>query len=135
MNDWTIFIGVMAAWIIPQLSKKLFDRSLTWPNYLYKTGGMPSSHTSTVTALSLLLLFDSGVSALFVLSLVLMGIVIRDAFGVRYAEGKNAHILKKLVEHTKFKGKVVIQDGHTVKQVVWGFVFGVVIAVLALLVL
>ncbi len=134
MNEWSLFIGIVLAWFIPQLLKKFFNRGLSLKQSLYKTGGMPSSHSSTVAALSLLLLLETGLSTGFIISLVLAGIVIRDGFGVRYAEGQNAHLLKKIIKDKKLKDEVVIQDGHTFKEVFVGLCLGFVIAVFSFLV-
>lgn len=69
---------------------------------LIGAGGMPSSHTSLVVGLSSSLGLTEGFdSSMFAVSLVLAGIVMYDAAGVRRAAGKHAKIINKLVRHTR----------------------------------
>jgi len=66
---------------------------------LTETGGMPSSHSATVTALCTSIGPEHGFgSAYFAIVLVFGVIVVYDAAGVRRAAGRHAEILNELVK-------------------------------------
>ncbi|WP_027414736.1 divergent PAP2 family protein [Aneurinibacillus terranovensis] len=66
---------------------------------LFSTGGMPSSHSAAVTALTTAVGFVDGVgSSAFAISVVFAVIVMFDAAGVRRHAGTHAAVLNLLVE-------------------------------------
>lgn len=98
-----------------------------------ETGGMPSSHSATVTALctSALLHYGAG-SPYFAVSLVFGIIVLYDATGIRRAAGRHAEILNELIEEfshlfeedTRPKALKTLL-GHTYPQVLAGSGLGI----------
>ncbi|OIW14659.1 hypothetical protein TanjilG_33001 [Lupinus angustifolius] len=61
------------------------------PKQLIGSGGMPSSHSATVTALALAIGYQEGFAgSLFATALVLACIVMYDATGVRLQAGRQA---------------------------------------------
>ncbi len=66
-----------------------------------ETGGMPSSHSSTVTALSTSIAITEGIGTNFIIALAFALITIRDSFGVRYMSGVQAEYLNALSEKLK----------------------------------
>ncbi|CAI7807443.1 unnamed protein product [Closterium sp. NIES-53] len=65
---------------------------------VFKSGGMPSSHSAVVTALATSIYFERGASdALFGATVVFATIVMYDAQGVRGAVGKQAQVINSLV--------------------------------------
>jgi len=101
---------------------------------LWKTGGMPSSHSALVIAISTSIAFSSGIgSDVFALSFFFALVVIRDAMGVRRAAGVQAKTLNSLGSrlskrlHIPFKPVKEI-NGHTFPQVVAGSLMGFFIA-------
>ena len=61
-------------------------------------GGFPSSHSSTVTALTIAIGMNEGFdSALFAITCVFSFIVIYDAANVRYYAGRNIQLTKQLI--------------------------------------
>uniref|UniRef100_A0A453G466 Uncharacterized protein n=1 Tax=Aegilops tauschii subsp. strangulata TaxID=200361 RepID=A0A453G466_AEGTS len=63
------------------------------PKRLIGSGGMPSSHSATVTALSVAIGFQEGFgSALFATSTIFASVVMYDASGVRLHAGKQAAV-------------------------------------------
>ena len=100
---------------------------------LIQTGGMPSSHASTVVSLLL-----KGFSSIeFAISMVFAGIVLYDATGVRQQAGKHARALNTLVDAIEHhEGIEIINEkfkellGHTPVEVFWGSVLGIVIGLL-----
>lgn len=66
---------------------------------LFQTGGMPSSHASTVVSLSTGVYMLKGPSSIeFAISMVFMGIILYDATGIRRQAGKHAKALNTLVD-------------------------------------
>ncbi len=99
------------------------------------SGGMPSSHSSFVTSLAMLVGFDKGfASTEFAITAVFAIIVMYDASGVRRAVGKQAEILNQIVDdffHGKFDQHKKLKElvGHTPKEVLFGALLGIIIGV------
>jgi len=75
----------------------LATRKIDW-SLLTSTGGMPSSHSAAVTALSTGVAFEAGIhSALFSISAVFAIITMFDATGVLRQAGEQAIVLNQLV--------------------------------------
>lgn len=137
-----IFLAAFFSWFIAQLMKAVIDavrsrsrRSRDMVTTLFwKTGGMPSSHASLVTALATSLGFEYGLdSPLFTLSLFYGILVIRDALGVRRASGLQAQALNRLGmelhERLGLRFKPVKEvNGHTAAEVSIGVLLGFFIA-------
>lgn len=96
---------------------------------------MPSSHSAVVCSAATLigkaLGFDSPE---FALALVLAGVVMYDAAGVRRAAGKQARILNKLIStpgltKEQVNEKLTEALGHSPLQVIVGALIGVVAGV------
>ncbi|GAA0464827.1 divergent PAP2 family protein [Alkalibacillus silvisoli] len=65
----------------------------------FSTGGMPSSHSAAVSALTTTIAIEHGVdSPYFAISCVLSIIVMYDATGIRRHAGEHATILNQLVK-------------------------------------
>lgn len=76
----------------------LATRQWMW-GLMFSTGGMPSSHSSAVTALSTAVGIQEGFqSSAFAISAVIGMIVMFDAAGVRRHAGMQAVVLNRLVE-------------------------------------
>lgn len=72
-------------------------KKLNW-SLLTSTGGMPSSHSAAVTALSTGVAIENGLdSSIFALSAVFAIITMFDATGVRRHAGEQATVLNQLV--------------------------------------
>jgi uncharacterized protein len=102
---------------------------------LVGSGGMPSSHSSLVTALAVGVGQASGwESPNFAIALIFAVIVMYDAAGVRQAAGKQARILNQIVdelfrEDSKFNEQRLKElIGHTPVQVIAGAALGGAIA-------
>ena len=100
------------------------------------SGGMPSSHSSFVTALATLVGYERGFESVeFAIAAVLAIIVMYDASGVRRAVGKQATILNQIVEdffHGKFDQHEKLKElvGHSPKEVLFGALLGIIIGIL-----
>ena len=104
---------------------------------LVETGGMPSSHSALVTALTCGIGQTIGWSSpAFALTAVFAVIVMYDAAGVRQAAGKQARVLNQIVdeffkEHEFQEDRLKELLGHTPVQVIAGAALGVFIGLLA----
>ncbi len=134
-----VMITVVIAWATAQILKTLIylrvEKTFR-PERLVGSGGMPSSHSSSVCALATSAAFMYSVHSFeFTISFVLAAIVMHDAMGVRLETGKQARVLNALLEENPFEwqGEVFEQNlkelvGHTPLQVVCGAVLGILIA-------
>ncbi|MCL2705220.1 MAG: divergent PAP2 family protein [Spirochaetaceae bacterium] len=102
---------------------------------LWKTGGMPSSHSALVTALATSIGFKEGFdSSLFIVACAYSLLVIRDAVGVRRSAGIQARTLNKLGSDLHEKLNIDYKSvkeisGHSVSEVFIGIIIGFFIAV------
>ena len=99
-ENYTLICAV-TAWAIAQLIKFIltlaFSKTVDFKKFI-ATGGMPSSHTSTVCALATSIgLIEGFNSVSFSLAAILAVVVMVDATGVRRATGENAKVLNKLI--------------------------------------
>ena len=101
-----------------------------------ETGGMPSSHSASVAALSTAVGLQEGYgSALFAVTLYFSLIVMYDAAGLRRAAGKQAAVLNRLIErhfqHPQDDTQRLMELlGHTPFEVLVGGLLGVLSALL-----
>jgi len=131
---YKIFIGLILAMSIPQLIKiiteiirhKKFEFS-----YFFLDGGMPSSHASFVSALSVAIFLTNGLAPISLVTLAISSIIIRDSFGIRLEVGKQKRILEKLDPKDARKEKLK-REGHTIAQVIAGIFFGILIMLVTL---
>jgi len=130
-----IVISVVSAIVVCHIWKfiDLSSRSgkLEWYGWV-ATGGMPSSHSSFVSALATGIgIVDGFTSSVFLLSAGFAMIVIRDAFGVRRDVDQIKNTLNEIVKQKKLGVKEILRlTGHTPVQVVVGCIIGVAIPVI-----
>jgi len=95
-----------------------------------ETGGMPSSHAASVSALSTEVAFREGVgSVLFGVTLYFSLVVMYDAAGLRRAAGRQAVVLNRLIDqHWKDPEqetqRLMELLGHTPLEVAVGALIG-----------
>ncbi|XP_044494497.1 uncharacterized membrane protein YuiD-like [Mangifera indica] len=101
------------------------------------SGGMPSSHSATVTALAMAIGLQEGFGgSLFAIALILACVVMYDATGVRLQAGRQAELLNQIVyelpsEHPLAESRPLRELlGHTPPQVIAGGLLGIVTAVI-----
>ena len=134
-----LLVGAVA-WLASQLSKAIIHLIITkrfqWDR-LFGDGGMPSSHSATVTAVAVMTGQRCGWdSPIFAIATILAMIVMHDAMGVRQETGKQAKVINSMVEiiNSFGRGELTPEEtlkefvGHTRRQVVVGAVLGGVIA-------
>ena len=134
-----IFLSCVFSWIGAQFIKTainlIYGRIHSFGDLietlLWKTGGMPSSHSALVTSLCTTIGIKHGINSdLFVFALAFFLVTIRDAFGVRRSSGLQAKKInelgtelgdKKLIDDYK---KIKEVNGHTPMEVLCGCLVG-----------
>ena len=136
-NNYVLDVGIVA-WALAQLMKFFIvlikHRKLNF-NRLFGAGGMPSSHSALVTALTVAMGQIRGVySPEFAVTAVFSFIVMFDAFGVRKAAGDQAKVLNYITSHWReqtpqaFGRELKELLGHTPFEVFAGALLGVAVA-------
>lgn len=139
--DNNIFISAVAGWLVAQVLKTLIHLIFTRQfvaERLVGSGGMPSSHSSTVCALATAVALQCGPESVeFALALIVAIIVMYDAMGVRRETGIQAKVLNEMLQLFEDMGSdMKPQDklkefvGHTPLQVLIGAILGIGIALL-----
>jgi hypothetical protein len=134
---WVTLLAAGLAQLLKWLEVAVSQRRLDFRR-LFETGGMPSSHSAAVAALTTGLGMKYGLqSPFFTISIVFAVIVIYDATGIRRAAGEHAEVLNELVEELNH----LLRDGfrsqhlktllgHTYPQALVGIIIGVVLALI-----
>ncbi|MBX3139564.1 MAG: divergent PAP2 family protein [Trueperaceae bacterium] len=137
---WSAVVATVVAQVLKVALVLITERRFA-PERLLDTGGMPSSHTASVTALatSIGLLYGWG-SPTFAIAAVFGSIVMYDATGIRRAAGQQAEAINELVKELAHLFDAGFQPkalktllGHTYPQVFAGAVLGILTAVLIVL--
>ena len=134
-----IFWTSAAAWLIAQTIKValgvLREKRFNF-RWFVGSGGMPSSHVASMSALSTSIGVTYGFdSALFATVLTFTLIVMFDAQGVRRSSGQQAEILNKMLDDIYWKKKMDEDKlkellGHTPVQVFAGAALGILVSLL-----
>ena len=131
-----MLISAMLGWFIAQVIKIFTglyqNKQMKLTTILFSTGGMPSSHSATVLALTTSAALRYGFdSPIFAVCAVLSMVVMIDASGVRYETGKQATLLNKITKEI-FSGDPELMNiglkelvGHTPLQVFMGALLGI----------
>ncbi len=134
-----VLMAGLAAMIIAQLIKPLIHYWTTgeWDIVqMISSGGMPSSHSSFVSATALVSGMQQGFdSAVFGVATTFAIIVIYDAANVRWQSGLHAQRINQILREL-FKGQIPTEDtlkeviGHTPRQVYAGILLGLIVGFL-----
>jgi acid phosphatase family membrane protein YuiD len=138
------FIVSVSSWFAAQFLKTVIhaieNKKLDWSR-LVGDGGMPSGHSSIVTALAVSIgLFKGFDTAEFAIAFIFAAVVMRDAMGVRLETGKQAASIIKIADllndyFTEYDDKIrtdklKVLVGHTPLQVVCGSILGAVVSII-----
>ncbi len=134
-----ILIASALAWVISQIVKGVIDHRAHRSVRVLGHGGMPSSHSATVSALALAAgLFSGFGSAAFAIAAMVAFVVMSDAAGVRNETAKHSASIKELAgivnEMNEAESDEVKTDkleefiGHTPLQVIIGAALGLAVA-------
>jgi acid phosphatase family membrane protein YuiD len=136
LGNYALWIA-LCAWFVAQVLKiitELLRKRRLDLRLLISSGGMPSSHSSFVTAVTTVIGLTEGFdSPIFALGAIVSLIVMYDASGVRRAAGRQAKVINDLlasIENTGIKLDKKLKEmlGHTPVEVAAGGILGIVIA-------
>ena len=142
LHNRCLWVAVLA-WFCAQTIKILLCLITTHRlnfSLIMGSGGMPSSHSATVCALTTSIALTEGLdSPLFAITAIFSFIVMYDAAGVRRAAGEQAKILNRIVRRAQEHKDEVLAErpsdlkeliGHTPIQVFAGALLGVLLPLL-----
>lgn len=133
----TIFMCAFVSWFIAQAMKVILtivkERRFA-VDRMMGSGGMPSSHSSSVMGLSTAVgLVNGWDTPLYAISLMFALIVMYDASNVRRNVGKQATLLNNIIEdlykhHYVEQERLIELVGHTPVEVFAGAILGIAVA-------
>lgn len=132
-----IFSALIAAFMAQFLKMTFYFANNRRMNFkiLTETGGMPSSHSAFVIALTTSIAIIEGYrSTNFAIALGFSFVVMYDAAGLRRSAGKMAAVLNKIVDEVYYSkptrpGERLIELlGHTPTEVIMGALLGIVVS-------
>lgn len=121
-----LFLIPLVVLVLSEITKWIVEyvRTGEWDEGIFKSGGMPSSHSAFVTSLLIIVSQKLGMRSVeFAMAFVFAAVVWYDAMSVRRAVGQQAEILNKLQRKQKLK----IRLGHSFAEVIAGIAFGAVV--------
>lgn len=138
-SGYEVIVSSLLSAFMAQLFKLIgtlvFKREMNF-RLLVETGGMPSSHSASMTALATAVgMVDGFSSTIFAVAVGIALVVMYDAAGVRRSAGRMASILNKMTQdiYTHETGHVPerLREllGHTPFEVLVGGLLGIVFAV------
>jgi len=131
-------LAAVTGWFVAQALKIptywLVDHVWDWRRF-FGSGGMPSSHTAAMIALTIVIGCTEGFGTpIFALSAMITSIVMYDATGVRRETGTQAQLINEIIKHVIVDGKPITNDelkelvGHTPLEVLGGAIIGGAVA-------
>jgi len=138
-----VLLSALFSWFIAQFLKIIIEifrkeHLKSTKEFIFRvifgTGGMPSSHSATISSVTLSIGLKEGFnSSIFALAVVMLIIVIRDATGVRLSSGKQAKAINAILEN-QYKiykidyEKVKEVKGHTPLETFVGIIVGILVS-------
>ena len=132
---WAAVAGWLAAQFIKLATYAIRERKFDY-GFLFRLGGMPSSHSSSAAACAMSVGLRTGFgSPVFSVALGMLALIMIDAQSVRRAAGQQARLLNQMAEefyrHHKFSPEKLVEFlGHTRMEVLLGALLGIAIALL-----
>lgn len=120
------FLIPVLVMVLSEITKMLVEhrKTGTWHNGIFRTGGMPSSHSAFVTSLLIIVERSRGIDSVdFALAFTLAAVVWYDAVSLRREVGLQAELLNTLQHFKHLRTRV----GHSLKEVLAGIAFGTLI--------
>ena len=135
--------GAVVSWIVAQGLKipihALTDHRWDW-KYFLSSGGMPSSHSASAIAVTILVGAKAGwSSSQFAIAVVFAAIVMYDAAGVRRETGRQGAAINEILSKVMVDGKPISDEelkeivGHSPFEVLMGALTGTIVAIVLLL--
>ncbi len=104
-------------------------KSGAWHEGIFRSGGMPSSHSAFVASLLIVVADKTGLDSVsFAIAFALACIVWYDALSSRRAIGEQAKLLNRLQKWEHLSERL----GHSLKEVMGGIVFGTCITLVGI---
>lgn len=138
ITDHHTLLCAICGWFVAQVLKIPTDYVVHKKLNLRRivgSGGMPSSHSSFVVALAIMVGSTEGWgSSAFAISFVLAAIVMYDAAGVRLETGKQGQAINKILQAVLIDGQPITDDnlkeivGHKPIEVLGGALVGLFVA-------
>ncbi|MCG8502637.1 MAG: divergent PAP2 family protein [Firmicutes bacterium] len=134
-----VIIAAVLAWFIAQILKVIFvligQKRIDFSRFV-GAGGMPSSHSAFIVALTTSVGKNMGLNSVeFAIAFAISMIVMYDASGIRRAAGQQAKTLNKMIQQWgKHDPRFFVEErlkellGHTPFEVVVGALLGMVVA-------
>jgi uncharacterized protein len=125
-------LSMAVAQIIKPFLAVLLGHRWRWSR-MFDTGGMPSSHTSLVTTLTIAVGAVEGISStMFSIVLVFSGYFVFEATGLRQEVGHQARVLNEMLDdvyktHHLDAARLRELVGHTWKEVFGGVLVGILV--------
>ncbi|MBU1198601.1 MAG: divergent PAP2 family protein [Nanoarchaeota archaeon] len=128
-----LIFGIVIAWVLANIIKAIInwikEKKISHRVFIYD-GGMPSSHTVSVAALSAGIYLETGFSILFIMSVVITLIVINDALKVRWITEEQSRAINKLTQGKKGFKKMSEHVGHRPVEVFVGLLIGIIVPII-----
>lgn len=129
------FTALIVCQIIKFTIESIKNKKLDFSRLFNGSGGMPSTHTTFSTSLTVLLGYELGFdSPLFAVALIFTCITSYDALGVRWESGKQAEAINLIFDSLMKKNRknafkhLKEQLGHEPLEVFVGLLLGTVVA-------
>jgi acid phosphatase family membrane protein YuiD len=132
---WSTLFALLIAHILKGLYYFIREKKINFKRF-FGAGGMPSSHSTIVAALTTSVGIQTGWDSIATaISIIVSMIVMYDASGVRRAAGRQAATLNKIIDELFEEGEFHQERlkellGHTPVEVIAGATLGVVIAII-----
>ena len=134
----------VAAWFVAQSLKipiyRLVEKKWNLGRF-FGSGGMPSSHSAFCVSLAIMTGWLAGFDKPeFAVAVVLAAIVMYDASGVRRETGLQAEVINDIIRKVFVDGEPITDVelkelvGHTKVEVAGGFIVGVLVALVFILI-
>lgn len=121
------FVSLISCQLLKSLGEFIKYKRFNVYRLFNGNGGMPSTHTAFVSAITMLIGFKLGFDTpLFALAFTTSFVISYDAMGVRQEAGKHAKIINNLINERKLKEEL----GHKALEVIVGYIYGTLIAFL-----
>lgn len=126
------FVALITCQLIKFIGELIKYKTLNIKRLFNGNGGMPSTHTTFISSITMLIGFKIGFSSpLFSLALIISFIVSYDGIGIRMESGKQAVAINEIMKNDKIKiKKLKEQLGHKPLEVLIGYLYGTFIAFL-----
>jgi acid phosphatase family membrane protein YuiD len=134
MGEYIYLIAPLSGWVVAQSIKfglTLRKDGVTIQDAV-QSGGMPSSHTAFMFALTTVVGLTTSISDIaFGITAAITGVIVYDALGVRRTTGQQTEAIKQLAKANKTKlGTIDNAKGHTLPEVVVGALVGIGVGII-----